>query len=133
MANLLGWGLGILTRRLKAYASEPCTYARGYQSVDVDAVIGEKLLKLQDADGNIRMEHTDLDACIPTDGFDFGDGVPITPERGDLLYVTIGGQVQVFQAFPYGGTESVWHWSDPIGQTEVRVHFKHVETQGPYY
>lgn len=133
MADILADGLAFLTRQFTEYVSEPATYARGYDAVDVRVTLGKKLLKLEDADGGIRMEWTDLDACIPTADFDFGNGVMITPERGDLLYVTIGNHVQVFEAFPYGGTESVWRWADPIGQTMVRIHFKHIDSEGPYY
>lgn len=128
MADLLKDGLAWLTGQLKAHASEPVTYARGYDAVDVQATLGQKLLKLDDGLGGIRLEWTDLDLLIPAADLDFGSG-PVTPERGDLVYLVVAAEVQTFEVAPYGG-ESCWRWSDPH-QSIRRIHAKFVATE-PY-
>lgn len=124
MADLLADGLAFLTQQLKAYASQTVTYARGYDSVDVQATFGNKLLKLDDGFGGIRMEWTDIDFLIPAADLDFGDGM-LTPTRGDLVHVTIGSQVQTFEVLPIGN-EPAWRWSDPH-QSMYRIHTKWID------
>lgn len=129
MPNMLRDGLAFLTQQLADNAAEDITYRRGSDSVQVRAVIGRKLLRIEDADGGIRVELTDVDACIPTDGFSFDGGATrITPERGDLIELTLPYDVQTFEVLPLG-REPAWRWSDPIGQTMVRVHAKHIDTE----
>ena len=60
-ADLLQWGLAALTVEMTAHASQPIVYARGAQSVDTRATFGSKLLKLDDGQGGLRMEWTDMD------------------------------------------------------------------------
>lgn len=129
--NMLKDGLAFLTRAMTEFASEAITYRRGSDSVDVQAVVGRKLLKIEDADGGIRVELTDLDVCIPVDVFSF-DGIDrIEPTRGDLIELTLPYDVQIFEVLPVGN-EPCWRWADPIGQTMVRVHAKHIDTEQFY-
>lgn len=125
MADLLKDGLAFLTAQLKAHASETVTYARGYDTVDVQATFGQKLLKLDDGNGGIRMEWTDLDFCVPAADLDFGSG-PVEPERGDQIYVTAGSETQVFEVVPFG-SDPPWRWSDPH-QSMLRIHTKRIST-----
>ena len=132
MADLLRDGLAFLTKQLKAYASVSIVYARGYDSVDVQATLGNKLLKLDDGFGGIRMEWTDLDLLIPAADLTFAyGGDPITPERGDLVYLTQGHQVQVYEVFPFGN-EPPWRWADPH-QSMYRIHAKWINTESIGY
>lgn len=126
--NLLKQGLAFLTQQMTEYASEPITYRRGASSVDVQAVVGRKLLRVEDADGGIRVELTDLDVCIPMDAFSFNGVDRIEPARGDLIELTLPYDVQTFEVLPVGN-EPAWRWADPIGQTMVRIHAKHIDTE----
>ena len=128
MADLLKSGLAWLTSQLTAHASEIVTYARGYDSTEVHATLGRKLLKLSDEFG-IRIEWTDMDFLIPTVDLAF-DGEPFTPLRGDQLFVTIDETtVEQFEVFPFGD-EPAWRWADPH-HSIVRIHAKHIGSE-PY-
>jgi hypothetical protein len=118
MPNMLRDGLAWLTGQLRDYASEVVT-----------ATFGAKLLQLDDGSGGIRVEYTDLDFCIPADQLDFGAG-RFTPERGDLIDVTMPYDTQTFEVFPFG-SDPPWRWSDPH-QSMVRVHTKHIDTEQFY-
>lgn len=128
MADLLKSGLAWLTGQLKANASQTVTYARGMDSVSVQATFGQKLLKIDDGFGGIRIEWTDMDFCIPAADLTFGSGLVI-PERGDLVHVHIGADTETFEVFPFGN-EPPWRWSDPH-QSMLRIHCKHIGTE-PY-
>lgn len=124
--DMLANGLAFLTAQLKAIASQTVLYSRGGISAQVSATFGNKLLKLDDGEGGIRMEWTDIDFCIPYADLIL-DGEQITPKRGDMIEVSTPEGTQLYEAFPYGG-ESPWRWADPH-RSMVRVHAKHVETE----
>lgn len=131
MANVLKDGLTFLTAAKKEWASEPITYARGYDSCQTVAEYGMKLLKLDDGMGGLRVEWTDMDFGIPADeNFTFGDGL-ITPERGDIIWIAFGGSFEAFEVMPFGHNEPAYRWSDPWG-SRYRVHTKHIDTEQFY-
>ena len=106
--NLLKTGLAWLTDQLDDHAAEEIVYSRGDQSVQVRAVIGMKLLRVADVDGGIRLEYTDLDACIRSDlEFSFDGLEPIEPRRGDRVAVQMPYDEQTFQVEPTDG-EPCW-------------------------
>lgn len=121
--------LAKLTSVMLAHASQAITYARGTDSVIVPAVIGNMLLKLDDGMGGLRMEYTDLDVIVPTTTLLFGD-VPVTPTRGDLVFLPVKGdsEVKVFEVSPYG-SEPCYRLADSAGQTAYRIHCKHIDTE----
>ena len=125
--DMLADGLAWLTDQLKANASQPVTYARGYDSVDVRATFGKKLLKLDDGFGGIRMQWTDMDFLIKAADLSFTPGSIITPTRGDLIHVTYASDVQTFEVFPFGN-EAPWRWSDPH-QSIYRIHTKWINAE----
>ena len=127
MPDLIRKGAAWLAERLVAHASQTVTYTRGAQSVQVPAVLGRKLLRIEDEVGSIRFEYTDMDFIIPTAALDFGSG-PIEPERGDWLSVMTGEQVDTFQAFPFAG-EPVWSFTDP-NQSMRRIRAKLIDHLG---
>lgn len=130
MPNLFKSGLAWQTEQFVAHASESVTIKRGAaEKTDVPAMLGSKLLKLSDEFG-VRMEHTDMDFFIPAASYDFGDG-PVTPERGDVVELTVGAETQRFEVFPFGGgSDDMWRWSDPVGQTMLRIHTKRIGAVG---
>ena len=123
--NMMRDGLAWFTDQIATHASETIIYARGPNSVEASASLGTKLLKISDGEGGIRLERTDLDVIIPAADL-FALPLWDEPRRGDLVYVTTPNDVQAFEVLPYGGEESCWHWTDPIGQTQYRIHTKHV-------
>lgn len=127
--DILKDGLAWLTRQLSTYAAETVTYTRGYDSVDVPAVFGKKLLKIDDGMGGIRVEWTDMDFLIPADSLRFG-GDLVTPQRGDLIHITAPYDVQTFEVLPFG-SEPAWRWSDPH-QSMYRIHTKRINLAAFY-
>lgn len=127
MGDLLKSGLAWLTGQLAANASQSVIYRRGGAEATVRATVGQKLLRLQDLDGGIRMEWTDLDLCIPAADL-VVNGVPIEPERGDEVRVTrADGVVETFEVHAFGN-EPPWRWSDPH-RSMARVHLKLVGSE----
>ena len=130
MADMLKTGIEALGQWLKDFASQPVTYQRGSDSVDLMASYGPKLLKIDDGMGGIRLEWTDEDFKFLGADFHFADGAVIEPRRGDLVYATLSGQVQAFEVLPFG-SEPCWRWCDPY-HVNIRVHTKHVDTEQFY-
>jgi hypothetical protein len=123
----LATGLAYLTATLKAKESVPATYARGYDSVEIRAFLGDQLLKLDDGMGGFRIEHTDLDVFIANDDdFTFGAG-RIVPERGDVVWLAFGGCIRAFEVFPFSNTEPT-HRLVHLG-TMYRIHTKYVDME----
>lgn len=131
MANMLKDAIeNVLLPTLMQNAADLVVYARGLDSVEVPAVYGQKLLKTHDEFGHIRMEWTDLDFIIPASQLHFSDGILITPTRGDFIYTTVAGQVQVYEVLPFGN-DPPWRWSDPF-TLMYRIHTKHIDTETAY-
>jgi hypothetical protein len=126
MVDMIRSGLAWLTGQLAAHAAQTVTYARGYDQVDVPATLGAKLLRLDDGMGGIRLEWTDMDFLIPAADLNF-EGAMVTPERGDLVHVTVGYDVETYEVRPFG-SEPCWRWSDP-NHSMIRVHTKRVSTE----
>lgn len=116
-------GLAWLSDRLAEHASEPVAYTRGVDSVSVPAVLGSKLLRIGDEFGGSRVLWTDMDFLVRASDLALS-GVPIEPERGDLIRWASESEIQVFEVLPFG-TEPPWRWSDPH-QSIRRIHAKHV-------
>ncbi len=130
MVDLLGAGLAWLTQQFTAYASQTVTYDDGTGTIVVQATLGKKLLKLEDSQGGIRMEWTDLDLLIPSAALVI-NGNPVTPARGHRISIVQGDTLQIYEVMPYG-SEPAWRWCDP-GQTMYRIHAKYIDTIAGYY
>lgn len=132
MSDMLADGLAFLTSELETYASQPAVYTRPSisASVNINVMLGSKLLKIDDGFGGIRIQWTDMDFLIPADNFFFTYGNMIIPHRGDTITITIAGHVQTFEVLPFGN-EPPWRWSDP-NQTMLRVHTKLIDIGGAY-
>jgi hypothetical protein len=128
LSNVLKNGLAWLTGQLRDHASETVTYARGYDSVDVPAVFGRKLLRIADETG-IRVEWTDMDFLIAADDLVIG-GERIEPQRGDIIYAVDPYDSIAFEVMPYGD-EPAWRWADPH-KSMLRIHAKHIDTEQFY-
>lgn len=124
---MLTAGLSWLTGRLRAHVSQPVTYVRGNDAIEARATLGRKLLKLDDGGGGTRLEWTDMDFMIPASDLEI-NGSPIVPQRGDLVYLSAGGELQGYEVHPYGGTEPCWRWCDPK-QSMLRIHTKEMSAE----
>src|SRR5262245_18919220 len=100
MRDLLRTGAAWLTGMLTTHASQTVTYTRGVLTVQVQATLGQKLLRLEDEFGTVRFEYTDMDFLIPTEALDLGAG-PVEPVRGDMITAGVGPQVDTFEVFPF--------------------------------
>lgn len=126
--NMLRTGLDWLTTSLAANAADEVIYSRGGDSVVVRATYGEKLLRLDDGEGGVRIEWADLDFCIPADQLVIA-AEAIEPKRGDMIYVTgSDGATRTYRVSPLDGDQC--YRSIHLGSM-VRVHTKHVGTE-PY-
>lgn len=131
MANILKNAIEtLLLPQLMANAADLVTYARLTQTVDVLAVYGQKLLKTHDQFGGIKMEWTDLDFIIEASTLHFGDGILITPTRGDLITTVVASEHQTYEVLPFGN-DPPWRWSDPYNLM-YRIHTKHIDTDQFY-
>jgi len=127
MADILQAGLAWQTLQFQKFSSQMVTYARKYQSVDVPAMLGKKLLKIDDGFGGWRIQWTDMDFLIASAVLMF-DVEPIIPHRGDIIHLPIGNQIQNFEVFPFGN-DPPWRWTEP-NQTMLRIHTKYIDSEG---
>jgi hypothetical protein len=125
MTNLLQSGQEWLANQLKVHASSEVTYQRGVNQVQVQAVIGRTLLKLEDGYGGVHMEWTDRDFLIAPTELILA-GLPILPERGDIIRETENGTTYLYEVMA-PGNEPPWRWSDPHRQL-FRIHTKQIGT-----
>lgn len=124
MPDILKDGLAWLTARLKASASQAVTYETDDGTVEVQATIGSKPLRIEDMDGGIRIEWSNVDFLIPAADLVIGY-VPVIPARGHKIYWTVGSDEQVYEVRPHDG-EAPYRWSDP-NQTLLRIHTLRVD------
>lgn len=129
MSNILKSGMAYLTQQMLLHASETIVYSRGNDSVEVQAVLGKKLLKIDDGQGGFRIEVTDLDVLVAADDLVLASE-RVTPQRGDLVLLTTDYDTQTFEVLPIG-SEPAWRWSDPF-QSMFRIHAKHIDTDQFY-
>ena len=122
MARALSWHAG----QLQSHLGQPVVYKRATSAVALCATIGRTLLKLDDGDGGIRMEWTDRDYLIPTASLVLA-GVPVLPERGDLILERKGGVLYTYEVLA-PGDEPPWRWSDPY-RNMLRIHVKLIKQE----
>jgi hypothetical protein len=125
--NLFDVGFGALTSKLITHASVDAVYARGDDEVNVKAVIGSKLLKVDDGMGGLKIQWTDLDFLIPVADLALPYLGPILPQREDMVHLIMPYEVQSFQVYPFG-SEPEWRYCDPY-QHMYRIHTKYVGNQ----
>lgn len=124
MADLMATGTQWLSDQLTEHASKTVVYQRGAETVLVSATVGSTLMKLTDDYGNVYMERTDRDYLIPSAALIL-DGVPVRPQRGDVIREPVGSETWVYEVMAPGG-EPEWRWSDPH-RVILRIHTKRVE------
>lgn len=123
MADMLRAGQEWLANQLKAHASSTVVYVRGANQASVSATIGRTLLKLEDGYGGVHMQWTDRDFLIAPTELILA-GLPILPERGDIIRETKNGTTYLYEVMA-PGSEPPWRWSDPHRQL-LRIHTKQI-------
>lgn len=128
--NMLRDGAIKLADWMICNASEAIVYVTVAGAVDCRAVLGKKLLKLDDGQGGFQIQWTDMDFLIRANDLKIGDAA-VTPVIGDIIHLVISGgiEVQTFEVCQFGG-EPHWRWSDQY-QYMRRIHAKFTETE-PY-
>ncbi len=127
MADMLKTGLAFLTTQLTTHASQPIVYRRESDAATVQAVFGQKLLRIEGMAGDLRVEWTDMDFCIPTVDLVLC-GEPIEPKEGDQVDILLDdGGTETFQVYRFG-EDVAWRYADPH-RSMVRVHTKLINSE----
>ena len=145
MSNRLKTNLAWLTDRLVENAADVVRYERAGDSVLCRAIYGEKMLRIDDGMGGVRIEWSDLDFVIKTTQLVLGgtatavddDGVPtaieggerIEPRRGDRIFVEGAyGESRVYEVFPLDSAGDSTHRLIHLGDA-WRIHTKFRELE----
>lgn len=124
MTNYFAWGAAFLAEQMWLHASSPIVYVRGTLAVPMRAVLGNRLLQINDTHGQTRIERTDRDYIIrAADMAAFGQ-----PLRGDLVRETHGTMLQTYEVMAYGD-EPPAAYSDITTYLTWRVHAKLLTTE----
>jgi hypothetical protein len=109
----------MLSRMGPAAAGGTITYARGADSVSIEATYGRSEFT-SERDGVVTVEMNDRDFIVTLDDLILG-GVVATPQRGDRITDAEG---HIFEVLALAGAQ-VYRTSDAEG-TRVRVHTKRI-------
>ncbi len=103
--------------------SHAVTYARGEQSVELNATVGLTVFRLDDGTGGtIRVSQRDF--LVRCSDLVIG-GEEVLPQRGDRITETTNGKTVVWEVMGPGGGEPDWRYSLPDRST-LRIHVKEV-------
>lgn len=127
MTNLLQIGASWLADQMKTHASIDVTYERGAEQVPVKATVGKTEFEIDDGSGVIERFQS-RDYLIHAADLVLG-GVETLPVAGDLIRETQGAKTFVYEVMA-PGDEPHYRYSDPF-RTLLRIHSKHVATEGP--
>ena len=122
MADLLETASSWLDGQRKKYLAKAVVYCRGQAEAEVLATVGRTTFAVESSTGVVeRFESRDF---IITAADLVLSGAAVTPERGDRIRETAGGETLVYEVVG-PGQEPCWRWSDPY-RLAVRVHTKQV-------
>ena len=126
MNDLLQTGSDWLEAQRHAHAAHEVTYARGGDSVALDATVGATSFEVETDHGIETWEARDF-LVRAADLVLVGTGLkPVPPERGDRITENVGTGLKpvllVFEVMAPAG-QPPWRWSDPNRKT-IRVHTK---------
>lgn len=127
MTNLLQIGASWLADQMKTHASIDVTYERGAEQVPVKATVGKTEFEIDDGSGVIERFQS-RDYLIHAAELVLG-GAEALPAAGDLIRETQGASTFVYEVMA-PGDEPHYRYSDPFRKL-LRIHTKHVATQGP--
>jgi len=125
MANLLDQASVMVDKARHEHASRTVTYARGVNSVVLQATVGRTEAEQADEFGLYhRVESRDF--LIRTGDLVLAAAV-VLPEAGDKIRESDGATDFVYEVMAFGG-EPPFRYSDPQRRV-LRVHTKHVLTE----
>lgn len=127
MADLLEQGAAFLDDRRHEHLTRTVTYKRGVDNVDLAATVGRTVFEQADESGFIRKVES-RDFIVRRTELILG-GVETLPKAGDRVRDPDGSQTQVYEVMAPGG-EPPFRFSDPYRKV-LRIHTKHVATEGP--
>ena len=121
MADMLRDGVDYLLTTLFAVNGHEVNYARGASSVDIDAAVTKRLVRVGDDYGDYKTVFTERDYVIRASDLDFGAG-SFKPVRGDVITDSEDedGVTQTWTVLSPGGDEPVYQQH----KTLLRVHCK---------
>ncbi len=121
-ADFMARGQQWLADQLQTNDSDPVTYCRGRERVDLQATLGKKLLKLQDGRGQFRVQWTDMDFLIPVSVLVLS-GSEAEPQKGDTIEMEAGDETLVFEVLSVPGEPG---WRGDPHRTMWRIHTKRI-------
>ena len=122
MADLLEQSSAWLDGQRRKHLAKPVTYCRGQAEVQVPATVGRTTFEIDSGTGvSERFEARDF--IITAADLVLG-GAVVTPERGDRIKETVGGETLVYEVVG-PGQEPCWRWS-ALYRLAIRVHTKQV-------
>ena len=127
MSDVLATGSAWLEGKRHAHMTQSVVYQRGADSTPLLATIGRTVFEQADEFGVVhRIEARDFliraaDLVLA--------GETALPIAGDQITKAVGNTVLVYEVMPFGG-EPPFRYSNP-DRTTLRIHTKHVATQGP--
>ncbi len=125
MADMLEQGARWLDDQRHQHMTRTVSYARGANTVEVQATIGRTVFEQADEYGIVTKTES-RDYLIRTADLVL-DGQPTLPKRGDQIRETDGGTTFVYEVLS-PGDEPVFRYSDPYRKA-LRIHTKHIATE----
>ena len=121
MSNLLQTGSDWLEGMRNTYASQSVTYARGVNSVTLNASFGKTIY--EEDDEYIRVKGEVMDFLLFAAELII-DGSVVLPQVADRISIVRGGSSVVYEVMPLLG-QGHYRFSDSFGKT-LRIHTKQV-------
>jgi hypothetical protein len=125
MVDLLEQSSAWLDGQRKKYLSKPVTYSRAEDEVEVLATVGKTTFQI-DSGAGVAESFESRDFIVTAADLVLDDEL-VTPERGDRISETQGGQTFVYEVMG-PGQEPCWRWSDQYRKA-MRIHTKQVDVQ----
>ena len=125
MADLLETAETWLAGQLKSSVGKSIVYRRGDNTVPLTATVGSSVFEQRDDTDTVINQWEGRDFLIlPADLV--LDGSTVTPERGDQIVETVGGESLTYEVMS-PGDEPVFRYTGPH-RKQLRIHTKQVGT-----
>ena len=122
MADMLQAGAAFLAAQNKAHMSQTVTYQRGDATVELKAKIGRTQRASQDTFG-AQVSWEARDYIVQGDDLVL-DGERVTPQEGDRITETLGGNTLTYEVQSFPG-EPCFRFADAY-RIELRIHTRQI-------
>ena len=127
MPDMLESAVGWLGDMRSQHLSRTVTYARGAESVELSATLGDTRYELtDDAGATVQAKATDF--IVTADELVLG-GAVTKPQIGDRIRLPAGAKVLVFEVLDLAGAGH-YRPADPFGKA-LRIHAKQIDEETP--